>query len=134
MNRMQFREQLVLPDGRRFGEAMAAFQRQTFEGFDSGRPHGYIERGRGSAKTSDGEAEGTCELLLGPEGGRLYVVAVDRDQAGLLHESMAGWIRRTPRLLDAVQVERWRIIVPERDSILTVLAADGPSAYGLQPT
>src|SRR5712692_1982464 len=134
MNRMQFREQLILPDGRTFGQAMAVFQRVDFAGLDAGRPHAYLERGRGSSKTTDVAAEAVCALFLGPEAGRLYAVGVDKDQAGLLHEAAVGWIRRTPRLLDAVQIERWRIIVPERDSILSVLAADAPSTWGLQPT
>ena len=132
---MRFREKLVLLDGRTFGEAMATFQREDFAALDSGAfRHAYLERPRGHSKTTDVAAEAVVELFLGPPGGRLYAAAVDRDQAALLHESAVGLIRRTPRLSEAIRIERWRIILPARDSMLTVLSADAPSAYGLQPT
>jgi hypothetical protein len=134
-SRQAFREQLVLPDGRQFGAIMADFQRADFEALDSGQcQHGYLERPRGASKTTDVAAEAVCELFLGSPGGRLYGAAVDRDQAALLHEAAGAWIRRTPLLANAVEVERWRIVVPTTDTVLTVLAADAPSAWGLQPT
>lgn len=134
-DRMAFRGVLVMPDGRRFGDVMADFQRDDFTALDSRqRQHAYLERGRGGSKTFDVAAEAVAELFLGPPGGRLYAAAVDRDQAALLHEAAEGWIRRTPLLAASVEVEKWRIIVPATDTILTVLAADAPSAWGLAPT
>jgi hypothetical protein len=130
---MAFREDLVLPDGSRFGEAMAEFQRRDFQALERHR-FAYIERPRGASKTTDLAAEAVVELFLGPPGGRLYAAAVDRDQAALLHEAAAGWIRRTPVLAQSVVVERWRLIVPATDTVLVVLAADAPSAWGLSPT
>ncbi len=132
---MAFRDALIMPDGRRFGTCMADFQREDFKALDSGRwRHGYLERGRGGSKTTDLAAEAVCELFLGDNGGRLYASATDRDQAGLLHEAAVGWLRRTPGLSRVCRVERWRIILPLKDAILTVLAADERSAWGLQPT
>ncbi len=134
-DRMAFREALSMPDGRRFGDVMAPFQRRAFEALDSGQYHNlFEERPRGASKTTDLAAEATCELFLGPPGGRLYAAAVDRDQAALLHEAAVGWIRRTPLLAGAVEIERWRIIVPATDTVLMVLAADAPSSWGLAPT
>jgi hypothetical protein len=134
-DRMALRSSLIMPDGRRFGDVMAPFQRQDFAALDSRqRQHAYLERGRGGSKTHDVAAEAVCELFLGPPGGRLYAAAVDRDQAALLHEAAAGWVRRTPLLAASVEVEKWRIIVPATDNVLSMLSADAPSAWGLAPT
>lgn len=132
--RARLRAQLVMPDGRRFGDVMAEFQGRDFAALDSGRyRHAYIERARGGSKTFDAAAEAVVELFLGPEGGRLYAAAADKDQAGLLHEAAAGWIQRTPLLRDRAIVDRWRITT-DRGAMLTALAADAPGSYGLAPT
>lgn len=134
-DRMVFRSMLVLPDGRTFGAAMADFQREDFAGLDRpGIRYCYLERSRGASKTTDLACECVAELFLSPPGGRLFGAAVDRDQAALLHEAASGWIRRTPGLAEAVEVERWRLIVPSTDTIFTTLSADAPSSWGLSPT
>jgi len=131
----ELRAQLVMPDGHLFGDVLAPFQRRDFGELDNGKHrHAYLERPRGHSKTSDIAAEAVCELFLGPKGGRLFAAAVDRDQAGILHEAASGWIRRTPMLADHAEIERYKITVPEQDTTLTILSADAPSAYGLMPT
>jgi hypothetical protein len=133
--RARLRDLLMMPDGRRFGQAMADFQRADFAALDSGRyRHAYLERPRGHSKTTDLAAEALVELLLGPEGGRLYAAAVDQAQAALLHDACVQWIRRTPEIQPFVEIQALTIRAPERGSTLTVLPADDASAWGLQPT
>ena len=86
--RLQLIEALRLPDGRRFGEAWADFQRRDFTALcSSAHRHGLLERSRGGSKTTDTAAFALTELLAGPQGGRLYACAVDQDQANLLREA-----------------------------------------------
>lgn len=132
-DRQAFRDILVMPDGQTFGQVMADFQRSTFAGLDTHR-HAWIERSRGASKSSDMAAEACVELFLGPRGGRLFAVACDLEQSAIMHELATGFLQRTSGLGRAVRIEKHRILLPAHDSVLTILSADAPSAYGLLPT
>jgi hypothetical protein len=69
----------------------------------------------------------------GPAGARLYAVAADRDQGRLLLDSIDGFHARTPELRGALEVGAFRVAAPRRKAVLELLAADGPSAWGLRP-
>lgn len=132
-DRSVFRNALIMPDGRRFGDAAVDFQREHFQRLDSNPgKHSYTERGRGGSKTFDLALESTTELFLKP-GARIDACAADRDQAALLHEAIVGIITRTPGLTDAARIEKWSIEVPALGSRLEVLASDSASAYGRTP-
>jgi hypothetical protein len=67
-------------------------------------------------------------------GSRCYAVAADLDQGRLLVESVDGFQRRTPELRGALRVEAYRVTAVRSGSVLEVLPADGPSAWGLRPS
>jgi len=135
------REQLVLEDGRLFGEAVEPWQEEhIFRPLDerdaAGHPRyrlAYIETPRGQGKTTMAAAEAISELVLGGAGRRIYCFANDEDQAGLLHEAAAGFVGRNPLLGRALKVERRFIRSPRTGSYLRVMAADAASAHGLTP-
>ena len=130
---------LVLPDGRRWGEAAHPFQwtdaRAVLEP-SSPTPYHFLTRARGAAKTGDLAAIAVAAMLeQASPGARLYAVAADQDQARLLLDSIRGYTARTPLLrdADALAIGAYRVAVPGADVVLEVLAADAPGAWGLRP-
>ena len=122
---------LVLEDGRRWGEAAAPFQREDAEAIlePGGVPFHYLTRSRGSSKTSDlaGIAISVA-LTQAPPGARMYAVAADRSQAGLLVQAVAGYVQRTPELRGALEVQTWRASAPRTGVVLEVSATMSTSA------
>lgn len=128
---------LVLEDGRHWGEAAHDFQwddaRAVLSADPDAPPYHFLTRPRGGSKTTDLGGVALAALLCQlPAGGRGYAVAADRDQARLLVDALAGFVDRSD-LGDAVRVEQWRVTALASGATLSVLAADGPSAYGLRP-
>jgi hypothetical protein len=133
-DRMALRCELVLEDGRPLGNVMDSWQADDFRALDNpAYRHAYLERPRGHSKTGDLGTEAVCELLLGRPGSSLFCAAADEDQARLLHDDVVGKFHRTPALAGLVQITRREIRVKSTGSVLHVLAADAPSAYGLRP-
>lgn len=127
---------LALEDGRRWGDAAADWQWEDARAvLDTGSaPMHFLTRPRGGSKTSD--LGGICLSVLttqAPAAARCYAVAADQDQAGLLLEAIAGFVRRTPGLAGAVEVQRWKVVARHSGASLTVLAADSSGTYGLLP-
>jgi len=140
--RARFRaEQLYLEDGRRLGEALEPWQEEHVLApldarDDAGRPRYRLldlEMPRGHGKTTLLAAECLLELILGGRDRRIFAFAVDADQAALLHEAAAGFIRRNPILGRLLNVERWLIRCGATRSVLRVMSADAASAHGLTP-
>ncbi len=135
------REELFLEDGRSFDAALEPWQREhVFAPLDERTADGtpryrllYAEMPRGHGKTTCSAAEALTELMLGGMSRRIYAAATDEDQAGLLHEAAAGFVRRNPRLQKALTIDRRRITRRKTGSYLQVIAADAGSAHGLTP-
>ena len=72
-------------------------------------------------------------LTQAPPGGRLYVLASDRDQGALIVDSVAGYVTRTPELAGALTVDAFKVSAPRAGATLEVLAADVAGSYGLRP-
>ena len=127
---------LVLEDDRRWGEVAAPFQFEDAEAIfsDVGPQWHYLTRPRGGSKTTDLAGVALCWLATtAPPGARGYVVASDRDQAGLLTDSASGLVNRTPELSSVVDVRAFKI-TSKSGATVEVLAADGSSAFGLRPS
>jgi phage terminase large subunit-like protein len=127
----------VLEDGRRWGEA--AFDWQWVDAravLDQGSqtPYHFLTRGRGSSKTADLAGIAVAAMLdQAPAGSRLYGLAADRDQGRLLLDSIQGYAARTPMLQGALDVQTYRAVAVRTGTMLEVLAADAPGAWGLRP-
>lgn len=135
---------LVLADGRRWGESAEPLQlddaRSVLVPEQDGPRRHWLGRARGRSKTTDVGGLSLAAMLTEPAdgglpvGARAYAGAADRDQARLLLDAVRGFLLRTPELQGGVvDVQAYRIVVPQRDIVLEVLAADGPGAYGLLP-
>jgi hypothetical protein len=73
------------------------------------------------------------ELICRGEHTEIFCCAGDRDQARIIHQRMVR-IRRSSQLLAACTKEyRDAIEVPATGALFTVLSADAPTSFGLQP-
>lgn len=127
---------LVLPDGTRWGDAAYDWQLADATAIlaPDGPAYHWISRPRGASKTTDLAAICLVSLLeVLPPSSRAYAAAADRDQARLLADAAAGFVRRTPQLQAAFRVDLYRIVATRSGSSLDVLASDGPSSWGLTP-
>lgn len=128
---------LVLPDGRRWGDAAESWQwKDARELLDpvSATPYSFMTRGRGGSKTSDlGGVVVAAMLAQAPPAARLFGLAADRDQGRLLVEAIGGYQARTPELAGALDVGAYRVTGVRGGATLDVIAADAPSAWGLLP-
>ncbi len=126
---------LHLPDGQHFGEAMAPFQREDFAAHfgAAAPPNTWISRPRGGSKTTDTAAIAITDLLLAPDRSRLYAVAADQEQAGLIREAIMSWVASSPALEDVFDIQANLIANPTTGTVLRIMASDAPSALGLLP-
>lgn len=89
---------------------------------------------RGNGKTSLVAALGLYDLLLGPEGASVVVVACDERQAGLCFKAAARMVELDEALSARVQVYQDRLTVPARGASLQVLPAVPRRLEGLDFT
>jgi len=105
---------------------------------DNSRPYStiIISTTKKSGKSTFISALGLWELLfhsktVSPE---IYSVALDTDQARLVHDSAKKMIKRNKDLKKICKVYRDRIEVPARDGLFRVLSADVDSSEGKNPS
>ena len=127
---------LVLEDGNRWGEVAADWQWDDVKAIldRTGHRRHFLTRPRGGSKTSDIGAVIIAALVdQAPTASRSYGFAVDRDQAGLLFDAIAGFLMRTPEIRGALQLNSWKLTNPSNGASFEIMASDDASAFGLQP-
>jgi phage terminase large subunit-like protein len=77
---------------------------------------------------------GIACLVLGPDGGEVYSVAGDRDQARIIHSAAKRTVELDPMLRQLCKVYRDAIEVPSIGSVWKVTSAEAPTKEGLSPT
>ena len=125
---------LVLEDGRRWGEAAESWQWQDAQAVldVSGPRRHYLTRPRGGSKTADLGGIAIAVLLdEAPRNSRSYGFAADGDQAGLLLDSIAGYLDRTPEIRGALKLETWKLINTRTGATFEVMASGEGSAWAL---
>jgi terminase large subunit-like protein len=129
---------LVLEDGRRYGQCWEPWQHEFFVAafaVEGGRPRHrllYSERRRGESKTEDAAAVALADLLTGPPRHRSYAVAADQEQAGLILDSVRGFVARTP-MLAGLDVGRVVVRNAATGAELRVMSADDRTSWGIRP-
>lgn len=73
-------------------------------------------------------------LVLGPDGGEVYSVAGDRDQARIIFGSAKRTVELDPMLRKLCRVYRDVIEVPSTGAVWKVTSAEAPTKEGLSPT
>ncbi len=130
---------LRLDDGRPWGDAAQPWQWADAKAVLDPAPgearNHFLTRARGGSKTTDLAGMSLSALVSDlPTASRAYAVAVSRDQGRLLLEALRGFVMRNPTMQGLVQVDAYRARSLTTGSTLDVLAADGPSAWGLLPS
>jgi hypothetical protein len=129
-----FTEVLTLPGGRSYGANLDEFQIEDFSRlFAASSKSALWERPRGHSKTEDSAAVALHHILTVP-GARAYAAATDQAQAGLVHDSLSGFIRRSELLSASLDVQRNRIVARSTGSTLEILASDSAGSWGLRPS
>jgi hypothetical protein len=128
---------LRLATGATWGAAATSVQIEDARAvldLDGPRRH-WIGRPRGYAKSDDQAAYQLADLITGriPIQAPAYTAASDRGQAGLVHDSFAGFVDRSG-LASAIDVQAFRAVHRSTGARIEVLAADSSGTYGLRPS
>jgi hypothetical protein len=128
---------LVLEDGSRWGDAAVRLQWEDARAVldpSSQTPLHWLGRARGYSKTTDLGAMAIAAMLAqAPGRSRLYGLAADQAQGGILLDGIAGFASRTPELHDALVIQESKVIAQRSGSTLSILPADSASIWGLRP-
>lgn len=146
---MYFRENIVVegPNGpEMFGNFMADFQRKDFAALDPAlkflagvtqekppKQRFYIQRGRGSSKTTDRAVDVLWLLFAARRKIDGVVCAEDREQALLIREQLLKILQYNTWLYDHIDVQKNRIKNKRTDATLNSLSRDKNSSFGLTP-
>ena len=127
----------VNEDGQRWGVASDEVQKDDARAvLDGGEPRRHwIGRPRGYSKTQDTAGMMLADLVTGgiTPASPAYMAAADRGQAGLVLDSIEGYVNRSG-LTDLIDVQALRAIHKGSGASIEVLAADAAGAYGLRPS
>lgn len=136
------REEVILADGRRVGEALDAdpwierdLLRPIFERDEHGGPAFrlvYCELPRGHWKSGAAAAVALAESVLVPDTD-VVIAAVDTEQARIVLEHVDGYTRRNPSLGVQFKAKGDERLTAD-GSRIRVIASDAASAYGLGGT
>ena len=135
MSALETLSALRLEDGRRWGSVAEPWQVEDAKAIldTTGPRRHFLTRPRGASKTGDLAGVSIALMLEAPPSSRSYAFAADRDQAGLLMDSISGFLSRTDEIRGALKVDNWRLMNPKTDASLTTMASDESSAWGLRP-
>jgi len=89
---------------------------------------------RKNGKSALGSLFGIYNLFMGPNGGEVYSVAAEKQQAGIVFKDAKKMIEANPELLDMVKLYRDAIEIPSTGSVYRVLSAEHNTKEGLSPT
>ena len=135
MSALEVLSALVLEDGSRWGSVAEPWQVEDAKAIldMTGPRRHFLTRPRGASKTSDLGGIAIALMLEAPPSSRSYAFGADRDQAGLLMDSITGLLGRTSEVRGALKADQWKLLNPKTDATLTIMASDESSAWGLRP-
>lgn len=89
---------------------------------------------RKNGKSSLGSVLALYSLIAGPQGGEVYSVAAEKEQARIVFKDARRQIEAAPDLLELCNIYRDAIEIPSTGSIYRVLSAEAYSKEGLNAT
>lgn len=117
------------------------WQRRLLRGIYLERPDGSMQHRtavvgmpRKNGKSALGASLGLHGLYLGPDGGEVYSVAGDREQARICFGMARRMVELDPELSDLTNVYRDALELPSSGAVYRVLSSDAPLKEGLSPT
>lgn len=88
---------------------------------------------RKNTKSTLGSGLGLAGLVLGPQGGEVYSLAADRDQARIVFGTARRMVELDPELTEMLKLYRDAIEAPASGSVYRVLSAEAYTKEGLNP-
>jgi phage terminase large subunit-like protein len=88
---------------------------------------------RKNGKSALGAGVGLAGLVLGPQGGEVYSLAADREQARIVFGTARRMVELDPELSQITKLYRDAIELPGSGSVYRVLSAEAYSKEGLNP-
>lgn len=88
---------------------------------------------RKSGKSALGSVLALYSLILGPEGGEVYSVAAEKEQARIVFKDAKRMIESSPELSASTRLYRDAIEIPGAGSVYRALSAEAYSKEGLNP-
>ncbi|HEY5986520.1 MAG TPA: terminase large subunit [Streptosporangiaceae bacterium] len=88
---------------------------------------------RKNGKSALGAGVGLAGLVLGPQGGEVYSLAADREQARIVFGTARRMVELDPELSDLLKLYRDAIEAPASGSVYRVLSAEAYTKEGLNP-
>jgi hypothetical protein len=141
-----FRSQLRIQRGHEvvlLGDVQDPWQKRDFENLDPAwrkcmawpvqgevKSRGWLERPRGSSKTSDIATSVVYALTFAAEPIVGLAVAADKEQAGLIRDAIARLVRLNPWLSDYLTVQVSKVINKKTGSELAIISSDVESSWG----
>ena len=89
---------------------------------------------RKSGKSAISSGIALYGLYLGPNGGEVYSIAAEKEQARIVFGVAKAMVEMSPDLLEAAKLYRDAIEIPSTGSVYRVLSAESYSKEGLSPT
>lgn len=139
-----FRSRLMIEPGVRFGDVISDFQARDFSTMDpawislTGRKvrdvpyrYAFIERLRGSSKSTDAAISAAYVLFASLRRLRGTIAAVDREQASLILDAVGKLLSLNPFLKDYLSIRTDKIFNPHTESMVKVISGDSWSSFGL---
>jgi len=88
---------------------------------------------RKNGKSALGAGIGLAGLVLGPQGGEVYSLAADREQARIVFGTARRMVELDPELSELLKLYRDAIELPGSGSVYRVLSAEAYTKEGLNP-
>jgi phage terminase large subunit-like protein len=88
---------------------------------------------RKNGKSALGAGIGLAGLVLGPQGGEVYSLAADRNQARIVFGTARRMVELDPELSEQLKLYRDAIEMPATGSVYRVLSAEAYTKEGLNP-
>jgi phage terminase large subunit-like protein len=88
---------------------------------------------RKNGKSALGAGIGLAGLVLGPQGGEVYSLAADRNQARIVFGTARRMVELDPELSEQLKLYRDAIEMPRSGSVYRVLSAEAYTKEGLNP-
>lgn len=90
--------------------------------------------GRANGKSTLAAALGLWNFFCGGQGATVVIVAVSKDQAGIIYRAARRMVELSPALASRCQIGRDRLYLPRTDATLECLPADPKALEGLDYT
>ena len=109
--------------------------RNVFAHEDGGLKHrtSLIGMPRKSGKSALGSVLALYSLVVGPDGGEVYSVAAEKEQARIVFKDAKRTIEASPILSEMCNLYRDAIEIPDTGSVYRALSAEAYSKEGLNP-